>query len=86
MESQEILKAKILQAKSEIEQKQHQFISDDNRTKINIQYSTFINEIVFNHIALDKELIIAINKALSEVKIKIAQDYSAKLLEMGIKM
>lgn len=83
--NQEILKAKIIQAKTDLENKSYDYISSDGNTKINLQYSCILNQINYKGEQLDSELIAQINLAINEAKKKMSDEYTAILQAMGIK-
>lgn len=84
--NQEILKAKIIQAKSELETKLYSYSSADLSTKIELNYGSVIKEIYFKNEVLDSNLISEINLAIDHVKLKMAQEYTAVLASLGIKI
>jgi DNA-binding protein YbaB len=83
--SQELIKAKIIQAKTDLENKAYEYLSVDENTKINLQYSCILNQINYRGELLDSELIAQINLAINEAKKKMGEEYSLILAGMGIK-
>jgi len=81
----EIIKAKIIQAKNNLEVKAFVFLSNDSLTKIDLLYSGCINHILFKGKAVDQELIKEINLALNDVKKNMSIEYTKIISEMGIK-
>jgi DNA-binding protein YbaB len=86
MENIETLKAKINQAKSELEKKIYNYTSHNSGTTINLRYSCYLNEITHNGKSLDVGLIEEINFAMREAKKKMEEEYFATLNAYGIKM
>jgi hypothetical protein len=82
----EIIKAKIYQAKVELEKKEYNYIGSDATTNITIQYSCKINQIVFKNQKINSDLVSHINLAIDEVKKKMSEEYVLVLKNMGIKM
>ncbi|AIJ36950.1 hypothetical protein [Flavobacterium psychrophilum] len=81
--SQEILKAKIFQAKIDLENKGYEYVS--NGVIINLKYSCLLNQISYKGEILDTELTNQINFAINEVKKRMSDEYTAILQGMGIK-
>ena len=87
MEShQEILKAKIINAKIELEKKTYNYVSTDVLTDIELNYACKINKIIYKGEIVESDLIIEINKAIDSVKIQMTSEYTAMLTSMGIKL
>jgi hypothetical protein len=83
--NQELLKAKLLQARIDLEKTTYNYVSSDLNTKINLQYSCILNHINYKGVELDSELVKEINFAINEVKKKMSEEYTAVLANMGIK-
>jgi hypothetical protein len=84
--NQEILKAKIIQLKVDLETKLNSYSSSDLSTKIELTYGCSIKKIYFNDEMLNPTLINEINLAIYDVKAKLAQEYSSALASIGIKI
>lgn len=87
MESnQEILKATIINAKTELETRTYNHLSIDKLSNIEMKYSCKIGKIIYKGEIIESELIDEINTAIDLVKIKMSQEYTAVLAKMGIKI
>ena len=84
--NQEIIKARVYQAKAELEQKEYNHKSIDGNCNIKLQYSCILKQILYKGENLEDDLIKEINIAINEVKIKMSEEYIAILAGMGIKM
>lgn len=71
---EDTIKAKLNEAKNEIDLKSISFQSLFSDVKINIQYSQKINEIIFKGEKIEDELINAINQAIEEAKINFEKE------------
>jgi DNA-binding protein YbaB len=86
MENREIIKAKLQQSKLELEQKTIAFTSQESNTTVSVQLSQHINEIIYNGAPIEKELVLAINRAVAAAKENFEREMMQTLQELGIKM
>lgn len=86
MQEKEILKAKLQQCKTELEQKNIDYISEVSNTKIKIFLSQQISEIKHNEIIVDNDIITAINHAIATAKMNFEKEMMQIVLGLGIKM
>lgn len=84
--NQDIIKAKAIKIKQELDGKLFDFISPDCKTKINISYAGRINSVEHCDVKIDGDLLIQINFAVEEVKKRMSEDYIKALSEIGIKI
>lgn len=86
MQNQELIKAQLQQAKSEIDQKTIDFVSDNGKTNINLKLSQQITTIVHNGTTIDNELIVAINQAIAIAKSNCEKEMYQVVTRLGIRM
>lgn len=86
MQNQELIKAQLQQAKSEIEQKTIEFVTENGNTTINLKLSQQIISITYNGLIIDNELIAAINQAISLAKISFEKEMFQVVSKLGIRI
>jgi DNA-binding protein YbaB len=86
MENREFIKEKIEQSRAALDQKIIEFESENSKTKINIQFSQKINEIIFKGEKIDNELVTAINQAVSKAKVNFEKEMFQIVSTLGIKI
>lgn len=86
MQNQELIKAQLQQAKSEIDQKTINFISENGNTTINLKLSQQIISITYNGLIIDNELVAAINQAIATVKSSYEKEMYQVVSGLGIRM
>ncbi len=86
MQNQEFIKAQLQQAKSEIDQKTINFISENGNTTINLKLSQQIISITYNGLIIDNELVVAINQAIATVKSSYEKEMYQVVSGLGIRM
>lgn len=86
MQNQELIKAQLQQAKSEIDQKTIEFVSENGNTTINLKLSQQITSITYNGLMIDNELVATINKAIATAKSSYEKEMYQVVTGLGIRM
>ncbi len=86
MQNQELIKAQLQQAKSEIDQKTIDFVSENGNTTINLKLSQQISTIFHNGHIIDKDIIDAINQATATAKSSYEKEMYQIVTGLGIRM
>jgi DNA-binding protein YbaB len=86
MENRGLIKEKIEQSKAALDQKIIEFESENSDTKINIQFSQKINEIIFKGEKIDTELLTAINQAVLQARDNFEKEMFQIVTSLGIRI